>query len=107
MAKISKTQGSGRTGYPYWLIVNKKRGSVWQGSRETCTFSSLAAAEAEFRKQVALLKPGQRHGYEIERVDAPGGGVAAIEESKESEVASLERAAGHSLPYKDEHHGEE
>ncbi len=90
-----------KTGYPFWIIVNKKRESVWQGARETCTFPTLAAAEVELRKQISLLRRGQTHGWEIQRVDIPGGAIAAIEESKDSEVASLERMAPHQLPYKD------
>ncbi len=98
MARIENKKTESRD-LPYWIIVNKKRGSVWQGSRDSPIFLTEAAAIAELKFQEAALKPGQRHRFVIERVDGSGSVIAANEQSKRSEIESLERS--HSLPYKD------
>lgn len=88
MTRIEKKVTSLNPHGTYWIIVNRKRGSIWKG-----TFLSYEAALSEMRYQVAALKSGQTHGFVIEKVDSPGGIVQARDRSKKDEVDSLDRLA--------------
>src|SRR3974390_1130674 len=105
MPKISRT-GEGRSRYPFWVIINRKRGSVWIGNRDTCVFETEADAVAEFNRQKAALPPGIKTSYEIERIYAPGSHAENHDRHVTETVDELEefarQAKSASLPYPDD-----
>lgn len=70
---------------PHWIIVNRKRESIWKQA-----YYSYDEAKAEFNFQVAALRPGYKHGFEIETIFPNGSHQNNIEAEKKSRVDSLE-----------------
>lgn len=61
MSKIIK-ETEVPTSNSHWIIVNKKKHSIWKQ-----TYSSFGFAKAEYQLQVKRLPVGISHGFKIEK----------------------------------------
>ena len=65
-----KKEESAATSYPYWIIVNRKRGSIWQGMNSDYKYASYDDAKTELDFQTISLKDGETgKNWVIEKVE--------------------------------------